>query len=339
MNKKWIAKAMVCFGCLCLTGCIQKDKKEESDIVQIGEYKGITLKEQKITVSEKEIEAEKEAELMQYAKTREVTDRGIRNGDIAYIHYIAKTEDENRENVEEEDYELIVGDGEVSKGFEEQLIGGRVGEKLKFSICFEDNNASEWSGQEVQFYVDIKKVEETLLPEVTDEFVKKNYDFEQVQDFEDYITKKVYECKERMWQEKMKEKAMKIIISNTTFGGSFEEDCTARYEEVIEAYKKYAKAFDMTYEEVLQNFDTSEKILHEQAVYDEGCWQVCSYILEKEEIQPIDQEYEKLQQEYVEEGGYDTVQEFIKDNGEECLREGVYDEMGLDYIYNHVIFQ
>jgi len=66
---------------------------------------------------------------------------------------------------------LELGSQRMIPGFEEQLVGAKAGQKLTLDVTFpEDYHAKDLAGKAVKFATTVLKVEERLLPELTDEF-------------------------------------------------------------------------------------------------------------------------------------------------------------------------
>lgn len=69
---------------------------------------------------------------------------------------------------------IELGSGRMIKGFEEGLVGVKVGEDVTLNVTFPDDyHAKELAGKPAQFETHINKVEEAKLPELNDEFAKK----------------------------------------------------------------------------------------------------------------------------------------------------------------------
>ncbi|STX29639.1 trigger factor [Legionella beliardensis] len=72
------------------------------------------------------------------------------------------------------DYELILGSNSMIPGFEDQIIGGNVGEPFDIKVKFpESYNHQDLAGKEALFKITIKKVLTGELPELNDEFAEK----------------------------------------------------------------------------------------------------------------------------------------------------------------------
>lgn len=331
--KKYKFIVNILLSILLLNGCTSTHI-EKYYIKEIGQYDGVYIEEEDIEVSEEEIIEELKACLMEYAQSVEVTTRGIQNEDIAFIHY--KSENTSQSYEEETDCEIIVGDGDFDKKFEQELIGMKSGDEKEFTIKFDETcNNENWRNCNVNFNVKIYKIEETAFPKLTKEFLKEKYGFETESEFREYIQDKIYQIKLSEYEEEAKEQAMKSIISNTIFNDIYDEKCKERYKKVMESYQSYADLNNVTIEEVLKIFNQTEDELYKKAEYNEACYEICLYIVDKENLQPSQVEFISLEQKYVEEYGYDTIEEFIADNGKESLEESIYQNIGLDYIYSH----
>lgn len=73
-----------------------------------------------------------------------------------------------------EDYELVIGSGSMIPGFEDGLIGGKIGKEFDIKVNFpKDYGHKELAGKEATFKINVKKVMEGQLPELNDDFAKK----------------------------------------------------------------------------------------------------------------------------------------------------------------------
>jgi len=75
--------------------------------------------------------------------------------------------------IHEHDLQLVLDDDdEPTPGFKEALVGANVGEHRQFVLTFPDDaeEFQDMAGKTVKYFVDVKKVENLTLPELTDEF-------------------------------------------------------------------------------------------------------------------------------------------------------------------------
>ena len=323
--------------CGCSASNISKsDNQLIYDIEQIGSYENMTADKIKIEVTNEEIQAEMQANLMPYSKTSEVKGRGVKKGDIVYLSYSA-TDDEGL--TEETECEIIVGDNDFDMRFEEELIGKEAKKQYSFFIQYDNEcNYGNWKNKKIKFEVNIERIEETVFPELTKAFLKKNFKMNTIEEYIQYIEKIVYDIKFEQNKKEITKRAMTEIIGNTTFGDSYNDRCETRINEVLESYQKYADLLGISLSDVLSGFNMTEKDIRDSAKYNEACAQICQYIIDKEELMPSDKEMEEMKQSYVEEYGYESIDDFIIDNGEQYLNECIYNIIGLDYIYENMNF-
>jgi len=94
-------------------------------------------------------------------------------GDRVTVDFIGKIDGEPFDGGRAEDFQFIVGEGQMLKEFEEAVVGMKLGESKTFPLSFpEDYQGREVAGKTADFMVTLKKLEASHLPEVTDELAK-----------------------------------------------------------------------------------------------------------------------------------------------------------------------
>ena len=74
---------------------------------------------------------------------------------------------------------LVIGEDRMIPGWEDNLVGMKIGESKGFDITFPDDyRVEELQGKQAHFEVELLDLREKLLPEITDEFVKSVGDVE-----------------------------------------------------------------------------------------------------------------------------------------------------------------
>lgn len=147
--------------------------------IHIENYKGIQAKKFDAVVSEEDVD--KEIEKMRDLNARLITveDRPVAQGDTVTLDYIGKVDDVAFEGGTAEGQQLVIGSGSFIPGFEEQLIGAKVGEHVEVKVTFpETYHAEELAGKNAVFGVDIRTIRVKELPEVDDEFAKDASEFD-----------------------------------------------------------------------------------------------------------------------------------------------------------------
>jgi trigger factor len=94
-------------------------------------------------------------------------------GDRVSVDFIGKIDGEPFDGGRAEDFQFIVGEGQMLKEFEEAVVGMKPGESKTFPLSFpEDYQGRDVAGKTADFMVTLKKLEAGHLPEVTDELAK-----------------------------------------------------------------------------------------------------------------------------------------------------------------------
>ena len=100
-------------------------------------------------------------------------DAAAATDDRVTVDFIGKIDGEPFDGGRAEDYQFVVGEGQMLKEFEESVVGMKVGESKTFPLSFpEDYQGRDVAGKTADFMVTLKKLEATHLPEVTNELAK-----------------------------------------------------------------------------------------------------------------------------------------------------------------------
>jgi trigger factor len=150
------------------------------------------------TITDEEVDAK----IAEYAKTAsEPVDSDkdvVENGDIAVIDFEGFIDGKEMENGAADNYPLEIGSNSFIPGFEEQIVGMKVGEEKEIKVNFpEEYGAKEIAGKEATFKVTLKKIQEKKVPEVDDELAKKLLQMEDatVETLKDEIKKEILTTK------------------------------------------------------------------------------------------------------------------------------------------------
>lgn len=166
--------------------------------VTLGKYKGVKVDKTEVEVSDDEVTAEIDREREKNSRTVDITDRAVKDGDIATIDFEGFVDGVAFEGGKGEDYPLTIGSGAFIPGFEEALIGAEVGKETDVNVTFpEDYQAAELAGKAAVFKCTVKKLQEKQLPELDDDFVSEvSEESDTVDEYKAEIKKKLADRKE-----------------------------------------------------------------------------------------------------------------------------------------------
>jgi trigger factor len=96
-----------------------------------------------------------------------------RKGDVAILSYRASRDGVMLEGGEKEHHEVELGSGSTVVGFDDQIIGMRVGQSKEFDLDFPAENVPESvAGKTIHFEVELEALKQRELPEFDDDFAK-----------------------------------------------------------------------------------------------------------------------------------------------------------------------
>jgi trigger factor len=100
-------------------------------------------------------------------------DAPAQDGDRVTVDFEGKIDGETFQGGKAEDFQFILGDGQMLKEFEEATRGMKTGESKTFPLGFpEDYHGKDVAGKQADFLVTVKKIEQANLPEVNEAFAK-----------------------------------------------------------------------------------------------------------------------------------------------------------------------
>lgn len=89
------------------------------------------------------------------------------------VAYEGSVDGVKRTDMLNKNHPLVIGEGQLIPGFEEELIGMKVGDVKTFKITFpKDYQAKELAGKKAEFTVNINELKNVVLPEIDVEFAK-----------------------------------------------------------------------------------------------------------------------------------------------------------------------
>ena len=100
-------------------------------------------------------------------------DAAAQDGDRATIDFEGKVDGEPFAGGKADDFQFIIGEGQMLKEFEDAVRGMKSGESKTFPLSFPaDYHGQEVAGKQADFLVTVKKIEAAHLPEVNEAFAK-----------------------------------------------------------------------------------------------------------------------------------------------------------------------
>ncbi len=110
--------------------------------------------------------------------------------DRVVIDFVGSVDGEEFEGGKATDFVLAMGQGRMIPGFEDGIVGHKAGDQFDIDVTFPaEYHAENLKGKAAKFAITLKKVENIVLPELTEEFVKKFGNAKSVEDLRAEIKK------------------------------------------------------------------------------------------------------------------------------------------------------
>jgi len=183
--------------------------------VELGDYKKLSAKQEKVSVTAKEIDETLERMRTGFATKKEVK-RAAKDGDETVIDFVGKKEGVAFDGGTATDYPLKLGSNQFIPGFEEGIVGHKIDETFDVDLSFpKDYHAAELADTKVTFTVTLKKILESELPEVNDELAKQAGPFNSLAELKEDIKRELTNQKEREAGEKFKDALITELVEKS----------------------------------------------------------------------------------------------------------------------------
>ena len=317
-----------------------------NDYMELADYKNIEFTAEKEEVTQEAIQAQIDMFLLSSATLEEVTDRDtVQEGDTVNIDYKGTRDGVAFDGGTAEGFDLEIGSGRFIEGFEEGLIGVKKGETVDLNLRFpEDYMNTDLAGAEVVFTVTVNKIQASVEPQLTDEFVKglaqtddDGNPIETVAQFEDYIRHYLEEESDSAYRSAIQEEAMTYLIENSTFKEELPPEMNTRLHDMItDVYSYYAAMYGVDLETFMNTYVGSETGDYEKDLQDmtdryQKQLMIIRSIAEAEGLTLTEQETEERIAELAESSGV-TLEEYKENMDLRALEEDLVGEKVMEYL-------
>ncbi len=311
--------------------------------VKLGEYKGVKVTKSEVAVTDKEIDAEIENTRKMQARTVEVTDRPVQEGDTAVIDYEGFCDGVAFEGGKGENHALEIGSHSFIDTFEEQLIGKNAGDETEVNVTFpEKYHSAELAGKPALFKVKIHAVKTKEVPELNDEFVSLVSEFETLDEYKEDVKKKLLKRKEDAAKGAKEDEAVQQIIDASEMeipDPMIDMQC----ENMIQEFESRISQQGLTLEQYMQFSGSSIEKMKDQvrpeAVQRIQSSLVLEQIAKEENVEVTEEEIsaqiEKLAAAYGMPG--EKMKEFLSDEDKESIERNISVEKAVAIIMEHAV--
>ena len=232
--------------------------------VTLGEYKGVEVEKSDVEVTDEDINKEVDKERENNSRTIDVDDRAVENGDIIKLDFDGSVDGVPFEGGKAENYTLTIGSGSFIPGFEDQLIGTKIGEDKDVTVTFpEDYHEKSLAGKEAVFKCKVNAISVKELPEADDEFASEVSEFETLAEYKEDIKKKLTEKKEKAARAKKEAQAIEKAVENATMEIP-DAMIDTQVQSMMEDFARRMQSQGLSLEQYFQFTGMDVKKMHDQ---------------------------------------------------------------------------
>jgi len=186
--------------------------------VTLGEYKGLNVEKKVAEIKDEDVDKQLSNFQDRQGKLVDVPEgTAVSDGDFTTLDFKGFVDNEPFEGGEGKDYPLQIGSKSFIPGFEDQLIGAKIGEEKEINVTFpEDYHAEALAGKPAVFKCTIRSIKHKELPPIDDELAKKVSTFQTLEELKADIRKNLQENAERVAENEHRTKVIEMATNNIT---------------------------------------------------------------------------------------------------------------------------
>lgn len=340
-NKITVLLTGIVMSALLLSGC-QAGKGLETENLTITQYKEVEIDEVEKAAAVADIDVDSYIQSMLESEADAVAaeDRTIEKGDTVKIDFVGKTDGEAFEGGSAQDYPLEIGSGVFIPGFEDSIIGHKIGDTFDWNGKFPDNYGSaEMAGKDVVFTITVNAV----VPELSDEWVKAvSKKSGTVDEYKKEVKELLEDNAQKSYEYSVEMAVWEKVMENTTVKKYPEKEVDEKKNAWIGEYKSAAEDYGIEYQTLIEEemgmlledfekqIDTAVKDVVKERM-------VAEAIADKQNIKLDDKTYEKELEDMAQEYGYPDAETMKEAADEDILKNEVLKNLVMEWLAEHCL--
>ncbi|MBQ0004485.1 MAG: FKBP-type peptidyl-prolyl cis-trans isomerase [Clostridiales bacterium] len=344
---KLLTLGVACFGAVLLSGCSSADVPDLynyddlTKYIDLGKYKGVEYEASDTSVTSSEVMAYIYEQLANSATVQQVDKGTVGTDSVAVIDYEGRLNGEVVDGAVAEGVAVDMADNNYVDGFAEGLLGHKVGDEFDMNVTFPQDYTPELAGKTVVFHIVINSLQQEVIPEYTDQYVKKNTEYGSKKAYEKAVREELEKGKKEDAESSEKLEIFNAILEDSKVKKYPDKEFKLRYESVVDTYKSLAEDNDKEFDDYLKDemgitekeFEALAKKSAELAVKQEL---ILHQIAKLEGINISKKDYNDYLEELLENAGY-TRSSYKKDNGISIEEYADRNNLYTSLLYNKVM--
>ena len=221
--------------------------------MKIKQYKGLKAVKQVQKISDAHVMQELENIRRQRTKVVPVEGRSAQNGDEVIIDYAGFVGDFQFPGGTAERQPLTLGSGMFIPGFEEQLVGANVGDKVDVKVTFPAQyHAEELAGKEAVFHCTVHAIQNKEVPELNDDFAKQFTGIASLEDMKAQLKVQLQQYADQYAQNKARDALLKELVKQVEDVTFDEAEVKVEIDIAVDGFARQLQQRGMSLEGYLQ---------------------------------------------------------------------------------------
>jgi len=303
--------------------------------IEIKDYNKLKIKTQPKEIKDSDVEESLNNLLDRFAEFKDAG-RPAQKGDYVKLEYLKVLIDgQERNDISFPKYPVELGGENRIEDFDEGIIGHSADETIDLKIKFPDDYAdTQVAGKDGQFQIRILSVQQKVLPEINEEFLKRIGNFNSEDDLRKEIKKNLEQEALKRAKEEAYEQAINTLIEKNPFDvppARIEQFIDYMYHQTLQY--RYPNTPAPTREEVAEKFrEAALRAVKRQRIID--------FVANKENLKPtpeeVDNEIKRLAEMY-NRPFEEFKQELRKKGATLRIREDLREQITLDFLIGEYI--
>lgn len=302
----------------------------DDETISLAPYTGLTAVKNNYKVTEDALNRAIHEQLSDYINYKTV-ERPSKDGDVIETDYTISIDDKTYD--EDSEYNFTIGQQEYGKEFDQKLIGVSAGDELNFSLNYDKNYSDvDFAGNTANFKIKINKVQEEILPDTTDAFIKEHFDYDTYDAFEKATRKSLEDEYKEESSNELSEELLQQIIKASSILQYTQGEYDDAYKEAENVYASYADMLGTDIESIYDSFEVTKDSLKKEALDNLSRTMVINAIIKNERLTLSDEEYETGISDYMKINDYDSKKDFLNEFGEDEIRQQLLEDKAVNFI-------
>lgn len=173
-------------------------------------YKDRKIEIESPVVTDEELETQLERMREQFGQVEEV-ERPAQNGDFVSVDISASVDGRDLEEATATELLYRIGSNGLLEGADEALVGATAGDEVTLEASLPEG-LGEDGVDEATFRITVNEVKELILPDLTDEWVDENTEFDTVEEMTSSLRERMEEAKQAGLSRRFTDRALETLV-------------------------------------------------------------------------------------------------------------------------------